>query len=249
MHKASSYIKTIIPNKNNVTIRPLNASEANSLEMALIEDACDYYYSAACISIIDAIRGVESNFFSWSTIKLYYTVFYSLRSFLAANGHGLIYYNRTPFYFFARPGKTGMKKRGNTHQVILKLFKDNYPNHYLLSQSIELENPLDWMMNHRNDTNYKIPRFPEPSPAAHFENIKSKTIRRVVEYFYNDDTGVYIFDPDYAIFTFPLKCLSESMEQIKQIKDPFLKDKDSDYLARVCKDKSGRFARLSHLFN
>ncbi len=63
----------------------LSPSEREELKKRLLLDAGDYYQSAL-VSLVDGLRSIPSSFYSWSTVKLYYSVFYALRARLAIAG-------------------------------------------------------------------------------------------------------------------------------------------------------------------
>ena len=95
--------------------------EAADLEKILVEDACDNLFSAA-VSIGDALQGLNSGFFSWSTIKLYYATFYSVRAIIALGRKCIFYIGRKPKWIEAQPGCMATKAKGLSHECILEFF-------------------------------------------------------------------------------------------------------------------------------
>jgi hypothetical protein len=60
------------------------------VQKALEEDAKDYYFSGL-LSFVEALRGPPCGLSSWATVKLYYSVFYTLRAILALNEVAIFY--------------------------------------------------------------------------------------------------------------------------------------------------------------
>src|SRR5947209_2706560 len=83
MSRGASYMNAQLgPLPPNLTVSGfvLSAAKAATLRGVLIDDAKDHFFSA-CMSLFDAIRGLDAGFFTWSTVKCYYSMFYSLRAF------------------------------------------------------------------------------------------------------------------------------------------------------------------------
>ena len=93
----------------------LTQAERENLRLSLIEDAKNYYQSAA-VSLVDSLRSISSGFYSWSAVKLYYSVFYALRARLAAAGECIYYDSGKPRYTTVNPGFHAVKMNGNTHK-------------------------------------------------------------------------------------------------------------------------------------
>jgi hypothetical protein len=134
----------------------LSVTDAANLSQLLLVDATDSYYSAA-VSLGDGLSGTERRFFSWATVKLYYSAFYSLQSVLAASGHCLFHLGKKPKWIRAVAGSSPTNASGTTHGTILKFFEKLYISHLLLSQPIGNDPPLQWIMDRRVEANYGTP--------------------------------------------------------------------------------------------
>jgi len=75
--------------------RGLTHIEALHLQTLLHRDALDGYYSAL-VSFADALHGLQANYFSWATVKLYYALFYCLRALLSGAGVCIFYLGSAP---------------------------------------------------------------------------------------------------------------------------------------------------------
>ncbi len=106
MHRAGTLLINLLGpgcNRKTATARALNASEAAILASALRDDARDYYYSA-CSTLAAAIQGLNSRLYTWSTVKLYYSVFYALRADLAIRGYCIFHVNSSSLWVQAAAG-------------------------------------------------------------------------------------------------------------------------------------------------
>jgi hypothetical protein len=242
MHKSQEYISSVIfPGKPSATIirtRCINGSEANLLLNHLHNDALSYLYSAT-ISLGDAIVEIKENLFTWTTVKLYYTTFYALRSLLAFDGGCIFRIGSESNFIYARAGSFAEKEEKQTHKAVLHRFSIHIPSHFLLSQLIESENPLNWLMNKREEANYRRARFFEPNPPRHFEKIMHVGIRNVINAYMTDSSVLYLFDPDHAILSYPLRALQFAYTQLKLFNHLKYTEEEMKYLKNLFRDKRG----------
>lgn len=188
---------------------PLARDEATRLSHKLASDSQKLIYSSL-ISIANAIFDIEKSYSSWPIVKLYYSAFYAVRSILAlsdiciyhANGKGLWIES----IFGANPIKPPKSARGSTHKTVFLVYEQKFPNSPLLSQEIEGFAPFDWLMQKREDTNYKTARFVEPNDNPIFKYANMHGIRRLCSEYINDDS--FAFDPDHAILAYPFFLLN-----------------------------------------
>jgi hypothetical protein len=193
--------------------RALSHIEATSLENILVHDASDNLFSAA-VSIADALRGLNSGFFSWATIKLYYAMFYSVRSVIALGKKCIFYIGTKPKWIEASPGRRTAKAAGLSHEFTLTFFEQHFGNHYLLSQPIDGSVSLWWLLEHREEANYRSRGFCEPEVPPHFEFVDSAGIRKTINAYMSDSADVYTFDPQHAMLALPLRALLIARESL-----------------------------------
>jgi hypothetical protein len=155
----------------------LSSGDAARLSAALLLDATDCFYSAA-ISIGDALGGIDRRFFSWATVKLYYSTFYAVQAMLASDGYCLFHAGKSPKWIEAQSGSRPTKAGGSTHESILDYFAKNYSAHLLLSQPIDGVPSLRWLMEKRVQANYSNTGFCEPVVPKHFSSVFSNGISR-----------------------------------------------------------------------
>ena len=199
MHLAQSQISSM-GSGGGFLNRPLTAGDASKIEQILRVDATNYLYSA-CVSIGEALQGIDRSLFTWATVKLYYSSFYLLRSLLALSGRVLLYDGAKPRTLLCQAGETPIPLGGTvrgTHQAVITYFTRSLPNSPLLSQQILNETPFKWLMLQREEANYAIGRFRDPQCPTNFSTIVRSGARRSTAAYISDRTYLYAFDPDHA---------------------------------------------------
>jgi hypothetical protein len=250
MHCGSGYILGLLgpaPNKAAAMAMVLSTNQASALVAALKQDASDYFYSG-CLSVVDGIRGLVGGFYTWPTIKLYYSVFYSLRSILAAEGVCVFYIGRKPFVIKSTAGCKPSILKGTTHESILKLFTELYPAHLLVSQPIGYMPALRWLLKQREDCNYKNPRFSEPIAPEHFRKIELIGVRNLVSAYVADAMNTFTFDKDHAMLAYPLASLSHAAITLRSQSGLVINDEELRFLLNECRDSKGRLSPLTNFF-
>jgi hypothetical protein len=229
-------------NKNTVRGKSLSQLEVTSLISGLRADAADFYYSG-WISFLDALSGISKGFYTWSVVKLYYSVFYSLRASLAIDNVCAFHVNGSPFSVVAQPGQNPMSStdRG-THKTVLKTFERNNPNHPLVSQQIDLEDPVDWIVAKRESANYGDPRFSEPDSRDELEYVAAHGLRKVLAGYVAEPSLLYVFDPEHAMIAYPLRALQLIGDQVLAVSPLVPSEAEKLFLRRHCKDNSGLYS-------
>jgi hypothetical protein len=225
----------------------LTPAQVATLRSALHDDSQDYFYSA-CISIVDALRGLQCGFYSWATVKLYYSAFYSLRSLLAADRVCVFYVDSSPFSVLANAGECGTAGSGQTHAYVLERFATQNPNHRFVKQDVDAVPALDWIIEKREDANYKIPRFSEPNAPAHFGQIELYGVRKLVSTYLADTADIYTFDKDHAMLAIPIAALVEAASVAKGLGTVRFAVDELSMLTSECCDDTGPLAPMTNVF-
>jgi hypothetical protein len=240
MHRAQAVADRIfagIPS-GAISSSALSAVNAVTLAASLSDDARDAIYSGV-LSLAEAIQGLDRQLYSWTTVKLYYSVFYFARAALGLNGHAIIYRDRTPYAWTATAGQTPTKRSGTTHKVVLDAFKQYINGSILFSQQIGSEDPFGWLMARRESVNYKTPKFCEPSAPPYFKFIERHGVRRLLADYVSDESHLFTFDPDHAMLAFPIAGLKLLLSDLKTSGSMCLEHEDAIYLASQVFDKNG----------
>lgn len=249
MPLADTYAASLFPvNVSRPAIRAhaLTFVQAAALSHALNQDKADFYYSA-WVSFVDALHGMLSGFYTWTTVKLYYSVFYSLRAALAANGICIFHVRNTACVIEAAAGKMpDLSRDAGTHKTVLRAFQRLYSQHPLQSQDIGIENPLDWLMRLREEANYINARFIEPSAPDGFAFVARRGVRTMINAYLEEATGLYVFDPDHAIVAFPLRALQLVGEGITTGGLLRPSEEEMKFIVSRARDESGSYSKLVH---
>jgi hypothetical protein len=239
MHHAQSQISSM-GSGGSFLNRPLTVREAAHIEQLPRVDATNYLYSA-CVSIGDALQGIDHSLFTWAAVKLYYSSFYLLRSLLALSGRALLYEGTKPRTLTCKPGEMPIALSGvkGTHQAVISYFTKSFPSSPLLSQDIFNEAPFKWLMLQREEANYTSGRFGDPLCPKIFSTIVHSGIRRSTTQYISDKTYLYAFDPDHAILALPVETLKETITHPNL---DIIANTDADaqrFLRSLYADKSG----------
>ena len=140
------------------------------------------------------------------------------------------------------------KRKGQTHKVVLDLFRNHCTEPFFFSQPIANKNALEWLMQRREEANYKIARFPEPEVPEHFRKIVDSGIRLAIQAYFGPDRNLFLFDPDHAAFAFPLVFLAQTVKRSK-IGNVWNASSDQEgFLKTILADRKGPIAELRKAF-
>lgn len=188
----------------------LDRAQANLLSLDLKEDAKDIYFKGV-LSFFEAIKSIHSKLYSWATVKIYYSLYYFIRSAMAANDVALIRH-KSLFYLRANEGEQPISKRNkkysSDHSGTINYFIDLFSSDILLSQPIGTTNAYEWILNKREQINYRERTFNEPSHSDFWDYIASQVVNGNLEKLINDyyfDKYILCFQEENAILAIPLK--------------------------------------------
>lgn len=189
----------------------------------LEKDASDLYFKGI-FSLSDALSSLFNGRHSWATIKLYYAVFFFLRCSLASKGFaflknkGIYTLNMSIGEKPIRRDQTkfmGQRVTGDHNTTIatfISLFSDS---DILLSNSVEGKNIYEWLMELRNQVNYRERLFTEPNNQYFFPSIFNKSkFKMQVETYLNDDVPIYCFSEEHCALAAPLKLATIVRQQL-----------------------------------
>ncbi|EDN68196.1 hypothetical protein BGP_0016 [Beggiatoa sp. PS] len=228
----------------------LSSYDAYNLKLALSKDAEGYLYNGM-LSIGAGIQSLLNQNYGWATVKFYYAIFYLARAILGVNQLGIVYDGSKPFSILAQTGESLTKRKGNTHKLILSLFQKYKPTHIMLSNDIDSQCPLDWLMKQREMMNYKLAVMPDPQCPEQYQEIitSSKTLRQWLNIYLLDEIEVYCFDKDHAGLAYPFKFLIHTFHEFQnnQLSCRYFKS-NHRFIKKLFSDKSGTFSFLTTYF-
>ena len=189
----------------------LTVPQAFLLSSDLIEDSKNFYFKGV-LGLFEAIKSIEAGLFSWGTIKLYYSIYYFLRSTLALNGVAIVR-QKSLYYLKVASGegpvKKSAKRYNSDHSGTINHFIDLFSaSDELLSQVIDDTNAYDWLMQRREQVNYRERTFNEPNYSMFWEYIAVQIQNGNLERLVNDyvqDNYVLCFQEENAPLAIPLK--------------------------------------------
>jgi hypothetical protein len=236
------YMSGLVPlgaNKHMVRAHVMSPPQASSLLSGLHVDAGDYYYSA-WITFLDALNGISRGFYTWGSVKAYYSVFYALRAALAEDGVCAFYIGHTQYTVEAKVGSSPISStESGTHKTVLKAFQVRNPSHLLISQKIDVDEAIDWMMHRREYANYAQSRFGEPECCTEFDYLSQHGLRRTLNAYLNDTKLMYAFDPDHAIIAYPLCVLRAVGGALSMSGRLTISDEERVFLRNSVRDERG----------
>ena len=254
MPRADIYISGLFAlgaGRTRVRSRVLTPLEATSLSNGLRADAGDFYYSS-WVSFLDALRGINMEFYTWSMVKLYDCVFYAFRASLAANDLCAFYVDRSQYLVAARAGATPASStdRG-THKAVMKGFQRQNPGHPLVSQQIDLQDAVDWLIEKRESANYGQARYTEPGCGTEFDYVLKNGLRQAINGYLTDLSFAYVFDPDHAMIAYPLRALGMVGDQLNAGGLVGVSEDEGRFLSSSARDRTGvlpaLLAEMRHL--
>jgi len=208
-------------NKDVFKSHELTASEASELKILLRQDAIDFFNSAV-VSFSEGIDAIYLKRYSWATVKLYYSIFYLLRTSMASNGYALLRnYSmyRLKIATGEKPRGTGNKKYNSTHGGTINHYKDVFSGtDILLTNTIDDTDVYQWMEDIRDIVNYRAVSFEDPECLdvwfKYKEALESNKLSDLLEQLINDTQYIYCFQEEYAVVAIPIKRMQQTIADL-----------------------------------
>lgn len=200
----------------------LSSTDVARLGPLLAQDAVAFY-SKALQSFVQALSSFQRKEFSWPIVKMYYAVFFAMRSELLASSVVSVKCKK----LFYAPNKFGspflaIQEKGS-HQTYIKLRK-------VLPQSVITRDPLldneiepgidvfSWMRLNRERVNYHNRHFSDPEPddilkKVYYDYVVTSRLTDLLGLYESDI--VYCFDIDHATIAVPYRKLRDCWNLLK----------------------------------
>ena len=247
MHHAARYIEDVVfaqrTPPDSICAHVFHGHEVTLLLAKLAKDSYSYIYSSL-ISLAEGIRGIGEGQTTWATVKLYYSAFYAARCMLALNGRCFFYINGKPYSVVIRPGGSPAKERGQTHKIVLRSFEKTCPERIFVSQPIENQSAVEWLMSKREEANYIQAKFAEPRAPKHVSRIMESGIRLAINAYLESGEESLMFDPDHAILAYPVRLVRWMIGEVKESGNWEASREEDQYLRKLFRDKSGPLPQL-----
>ncbi len=207
-----SSVEELAQKKSIFKTHVLSREEANQLSILLKQDAMDFFHSAT-VSFSEGIDAIFAKRFSWATVKLYYSIFYLLRTSMACNGYALLRncsMYRLKIASGESPYGTNNKKYNSTHGGTISHYKDIFSgSDILLTNLIDDVDVYQWMEDVRDIVNYREVGFEEPECLEVWNKFKealdTHTLSNLLNLIINDSQYIYCFQEEYAVVAIPIK--------------------------------------------
>ncbi|WP_153064239.1 hypothetical protein [Acidovorax sp. ST3] len=209
----------------------ISDSQLSTLITAAKADASGTLFKAL-LSIVEGLEGLTRGGHSWAVVKLYYSVFYLLRSRMMAMGHiffkctGTIYsveLKKSAVPIERSKGKfSGSDVRGD-HKTILATYIAHLGTHdILLTNKIGAESVFEWMMNAREDVHYRKPAFSEPELGLFYEDlITADGLALWIKRYLSDPQQIHCFLAEHCCLATPLVLARATLnDHLTQFTDP-----------------------------
>ena len=178
----------------------------------LLSDGEDLFYKGL-LSLGEGLVEVAQGRHSWSVVKLYYSVFYFLRSSLASKGYAIIK-NQSQYLLEIRAGKSPLKRCNkryrNDHLGVINIYEDIIgDNDILLTNTVDGQPVYTWLMGRRHQVHYRQRDFLEPEYMDEYlyakHAVRNSEYSKLLDQYYTDDVPIFCFDPDHACIAAPIK--------------------------------------------
>ena len=204
--------------KDDLRAYRLTLFDEQSLSDCTDEDARASFERSA-ISLFQAVCDLQAGDRMWSAVKLYYSVFYALRSEILLEGFSTIRAGRV-LIFDCKQGRLCRQYNGSAsgdHGMAIALAKRYFKDSDLIqTQTISGEQPYEWLKGVRETVQYRMRKAPELENYDPFFPDDQWSIEEQMKTFLADKDGYYCFDPDYAALALPLKRFELTSKRIKR---------------------------------
>lgn len=206
----------------------LTQTKSDDLLSELKMDASDIYFKAI-FSLADAIHGISNGRHSWSVVKIYYSLFYFMRcsiatqgyAFLKNNGIYTLKLNADQLPVRRDVGSYNGERVGGDHKTTIATYSKMFEHSDVLQTNMVNEKPVyHWLMELRNQVNYRERSFSEPVNGYFYRNLFDDTkMKEQIEEYMNDSLSVYCFDADHCSLAAPLKLAMTVRDQLYRFID------------------------------
>jgi hypothetical protein len=105
-------------------------------------------------------------------------------------------------------GENFKHKEGNSHDVVLKLYKDNFNADVMLSNTIEGENPIEWFKKSREIINYRTNPLTDPIPPLKLYKYDGNIRSWLNTYL---DSSIYAFSEEHAYIAYIYRLINNEI--------------------------------------
>lgn len=205
------------------------------------EDILSFYYKAL-LSFSEGLDSFSRKNYTWATIKLYYSVYFGLRSSLLCRNIVLVRADKHLYKFKIAFGEHYDKPKEMTdHGGAIHTYVDLFQRtDFFCSNTLESMNAYFWLKKCREIVNYKDGVFHDPETIAIWDDIityiNKVGIKKTLSSFI-DEKEKYCFLPEYAILAIPLNRILIVAQEVKNELSEQLQDSQKNWIEAMLSDK------------
>lgn len=189
---------------------PLNLYSHQDIINVVNDDACSAAYNAA-LSYSEALKGIANKGFGWSTVKLYYSCFYCIKSCLLLDKIISFHYERYYLYDLnsnkiAPGGNSSHHWNWNSFKSIKRLNRWTY--------SEDSQKAYEILRESRERANYKY-AFPDPVCPPNLKEISTSAIGKHYTTYRGDSNNLLTYLPNHVGLAYPTQLLVETAGALK----------------------------------
>ena len=204
-------------------------------------DMATFYYKAV-MSLAEGIACVARKNYTWATIKLYYSTYFSLRASLLSRYYVLVRANRNLYYFEIKPGAVFLspQKDNTDHGGTIEVYENIFgSSDFMCIDEIEGVSLLAWLKNCREIVNYKDEEFHDPEVSELWEYIdrkmESTSVSMLVDEFINKKKECCT-SSDTAIVAIPINRILMTSQDIRNNGISAMTDKQKEWIRTILAD-------------
>jgi hypothetical protein len=205
-----------------------------------IKTDIDALFVNSLLSYGSAITSLRKNNYSWAYIQSYYCIYYLAKLFLAEQDIFLYYVDTTPFKIKISYGESFCKQKGNSHSIILSLFKKQFEDNNSICSQIEGINNIDWLNRKREEINYRLSPMPDPNPPAPLFQYNNDIRKWLATY---ESEILYSFSEEHCFIAYTTFLINSVVKKyrLSNRKNTYLTSDVLQHLQRNIADEKGPF--------
>ncbi|EFT9362512.1 hypothetical protein ACMX0H_000098 [Salmonella enterica subsp. diarizonae] len=231
--------------KDRIDSLQLSTDKLSDLNNAIRTDSVDVFYKAS-VSFLESLFSLRRGHSSWAIIKLYYSIFYSLRAFLLLKGYAIFKNGKGEIYFLecienATPVRISTKKIKGDHKTTIKAFAELCKSHKLNTNTVDSISVFEWAVQCRELVNYRSSSFIEPDYGyeAVPENLRDiNRLEGLLASYINDPYYTYCFIEEHSLLATASVLINELIDIFRKDRVSFLTPERNVVLKTIIK-KSG----------
>ena len=225
----------------DINNKPVDLSDIPLYIQGKHEDVLNFYYKSL-LSFSEGVDAILRNNYTWAAIKLYYSVYFGLRTSLLCRNIVLVRAAKHLYKFKIAPGEhydkpSDMTDHGGTIDTYVDLFQRT---DFFCSNLIENKNAYFWLKECREIVNYKDSVFHDPETSAIWDdivkNITKTGIKKCLSLFI-DEKDKYCFLPEYAILAIPINRILIVAQEVKNEITKKLDDNQSEWIKSILNER------------